>query len=73
MIEGDYSHILAGVAKRFNSLVSELLFTPRGSKQVNQANKRIILSIMGIKDKTLSSWAQIMVLALLACRCSAGI
>ncbi|XP_016303590.1 phospholipase B1, membrane-associated [Sinocyclocheilus anshuiensis] len=38
---------------------------------MNQAKKRMILSIMGIKDKTFSSCAQIMILALLACRCSA--
>ncbi|XP_026099427.1 phospholipase B1, membrane-associated-like, partial [Carassius auratus] len=33
--------------------------------------KQMILSIMGIKDHTFSSCAQIMILALLACRCSA--
>ncbi|KAI2654363.1 Phospholipase B1, membrane-associated [Labeo rohita] len=43
-----------------------------GSRQVNQDKKRMILSIMGIKDKTFFSCAQIMILALLACRCSAG-
>ncbi|KAK2878753.1 hypothetical protein Q8A67_019544 [Cirrhinus molitorella] len=32
----------------------------------------MILSIMGIKNKTFSSCAQIMLLAFLACRCSAG-